>query len=61
MLDSCADILDQSQTIITREVVPVIAVDQPKWKTVLHNSVEGFVFNPLNLGTYGCWSMARKA
>ena len=51
----------QVQTIITRDIVPVIAVDQPKWTTVLHNSVEGFVFNPINLGTYDFWSMSRKA
>jgi peptide/nickel transport system substrate-binding protein len=60
-LDSYAEILDEVQTIITREDVPVIAVAQPKWTTVLQNTVEGFQFNPINLGTYDFWTMSRKA
>jgi peptide/nickel transport system substrate-binding protein len=60
-LDTYAEILDEVQTIITRDDVPVIAFGQPKWTTVLQNSVEGFQFNPINLGTYDFWSMSRKA
>lgn len=60
-LDTYAEILDEVQTIITKDDVPVIAFGQPKWTTVLHNSVDGFQFNPINLGTYDFWSMSRKA
>lgn len=60
-LDTYTEILDKVQTIITKDDVPVIAVAQPKWTTVLQNSVEGFAFNPINLGTYDFWSMSRKA
>ena len=60
-LDTYAEILDEVQSIITRDDVPVIAVAQPKWTTVLQSSVEGFQFNPINLGTYDFWSMSRKA
>jgi peptide/nickel transport system substrate-binding protein len=49
------------QEIITEADVPVIAVGQPKWTTVLQQSVEGFVFNPINLGTYDFWTLSRKA
>ena len=60
-LDNYTEILDEVQTIITRDDVPVIAVAQPKWTTVLQNPVEGFVFNPINLGTYDFWTMSREA
>lgn len=50
-LDTGAEILDQVQTIITRDDAPVTAVGRPKWTTVLRNSVEGCAFNPINLGT----------
>ncbi|MFT4041324.1 MAG: ABC transporter substrate-binding protein [Thermomicrobiales bacterium] len=60
-LDSYAETLDKVQTIITKDDVPVLAVAQPKWTTVLQNSVQGFAFNPINLGTYDFWAMSRKA
>ena len=41
--------------------MPVIAVAQPKWPTVLQANIEGFVFNPINLGTYDFWTLSRKA
>jgi hypothetical protein len=59
-LDTYAEIQDQVQTIITSDDVPVIAGGQPQWTTVLHNSVKGFAFNPMNLGTYDFWSRSRK-
>ncbi|MCA9878130.1 MAG: ABC transporter substrate-binding protein, partial [Thermomicrobiales bacterium] len=60
-LDTYTEILDEVQTIITKDDVPVLAVGQPKWTTVLQNTVQGFVFNPINLGTYDFWAMSRKA
>jgi peptide/nickel transport system substrate-binding protein len=56
-----AEALDQVQTIITREDVPVLAIAQPKWPTVLQSSIEGFVFNPITLGTYDFWALSRRA
>lgn len=53
--------IDQIQTIITKDDVPVIAIGQPKWTTVLQSNVEGFAFNPINLGTYDFWTLSRKA
>ncbi|MDF2758999.1 MAG: hypothetical protein K0S99_1631 [Thermomicrobiales bacterium] len=41
--------------------MPVIAVAQPKWPTVLQANIEGFAFNPINLGTYDFWTLSRKA
>ena len=39
---------------------PVICTAQPKWTTVLQNDLVGFVFNPINLGTYPFHNMSRK-
>jgi peptide/nickel transport system substrate-binding protein len=55
-----AESLDQIQTIITQEDVPCLITVQPKWTTVLQSNVEGFAFNPINLGTYDFWSMSRS-
>jgi hypothetical protein len=43
------------------EDVPVISSSQPKWPTVLQSNIEGFAFNPINLGTYDFWTLSRKA
>lgn len=60
-LDSYAGILDQAQTIITKEDVPTVSIAQPKWPTVLQSNIEGFAFNPINLGTFDFWTLSRKA
>lgn len=60
-LDTYSELLDKIQTIITKDDVPVIAVAQPKWPTVMQNTVEGFAFNAINLGTYDFWTLSRKA
>jgi peptide/nickel transport system substrate-binding protein len=52
--------LDQIQTIITQEDVPCLITVQPKWTTVMQGNIEGFVFNPINLGTYDFWGMGRS-
>ena len=57
--ESYTETLDKVQTIITKEDVPVIATAQPKWPTVLQANVKGFVFNPINLGTYDFWTLSR--
>ena len=60
-LDIYEEVLDQVQTIITKEDVPDICTCQPKWPTVLQANIEGFAFNPINLGTYDFWTLSRTA
>jgi peptide/nickel transport system substrate-binding protein len=60
-LASYKDILDKMQTIITKEDPPAIYYAQPKWTTVLQNDIDGFAFNPINIGTYDFWKLSRKA
>lgn len=49
------------QTIITEHDVPDICSSQPKWPTVLQSNIEGFIINPINLGTYDFWTLSREA
>jgi peptide/nickel transport system substrate-binding protein len=60
-LESYEGILAEIQTIITEQDVPNICTAQPKWPTVLQSNIEGFAFNPINLGTYDFWTLSRKA
>ena len=60
-LETYNEVLGKAQAIIAEADPPVIAVVQPKWPTVLQASVEGFAFNPINLGTYDFWTLSRKA
>jgi peptide/nickel transport system substrate-binding protein len=60
-LESYTQILDEVQTIITEQDPPDICSSQPKWPTVLQSSIEGFAFNPINLGTYDFWTLSRTA
>jgi peptide/nickel transport system substrate-binding protein len=60
-LESYKETLDQIQTIITKEDVPVVCTAQPTWPTVLQSNIEGFAFNPINIGTYDFWTLSRKA
>jgi peptide/nickel transport system substrate-binding protein len=53
-------VLAKAQAIIAEQDPPVICTAQPKWTTVLQNDIEGFVFNPINLGTYIFHNMSRK-
>jgi peptide/nickel transport system substrate-binding protein len=59
--ESYEEALGKVLTIITKDDVPVIAYAQPKWPTVLQVNIEGFAFNPINLGTYDFWTLSRKA
>lgn len=60
-LDIYVEVLDEAQTIITRDDVPIVATAQPKWPTVLQANIEGFEFNPIYMGTYDFWMLSRKA
>ncbi len=58
-LDTYEGILDEIQTIITEQDVPILAVGQPKWPTALQTNIQGFAFNAINLGTYDFWALSR--
>ena len=60
-LESYKEILGKMLTIISKDDPPAIYTNQPKWPTVLQAHIEGFFFNPINIGTYDFWKLSRKA
>lgn len=52
--------LSEIQQIISKDDPPAIYYIQPLWTTVLRKGINGFVFNPINLGTYGFYEMSRS-
>jgi peptide/nickel transport system substrate-binding protein len=52
--------LSEIQQIIARDDPPAIYYMQRQWTTVLRKEIEGFVFNPINIGTYNFYSMSRS-
>ena len=48
-------------TIISRDDPPAIYYAQPTWPTVLRADIEGFFFNPINIGTYDFWKLSRTS
>lgn len=59
-LETYKEILDKAQSIITEADPPAIYYSQPKWTTVLQSNIEGFAFNPINIGTYDFWTLSRR-
>jgi peptide/nickel transport system substrate-binding protein len=51
--------LSEIQQIISRDDPPAIYYMQRQWTTVLRNDIEGFVFNPINIGTFNFYAMSR--
>ena len=51
--------LSEIQQIISRDDPPAIYYMQRQWTTVLRKGIEGFVFNPINIGTYNFYTMSR--
>ncbi len=51
--------LAEIQQIISKDDPPAIYYMQRQWTTVVRTGVEGFVFNPINIGTYNFWTMSR--
>jgi peptide/nickel transport system substrate-binding protein len=58
-LDTYATALAEAQQILSRDDPSGIYYAQPEWTTVLRKGVEGFVFNPINLGTYDLHALHR--
>jgi peptide/nickel transport system substrate-binding protein len=51
--------LAEAQQILSQDDPSGIYFAQPEWDTVLRKGVEGFVFNPINLGTYDLHALHR--
>jgi peptide/nickel transport system substrate-binding protein len=49
------------QQIISYDDPPAVYYLQPNWTTILRNHVTGFVFNPINVGTFNFWKLRRKS
>lgn len=53
--------LAEVQQILTRDDPPAIYYLQRQWTNVLRNDITGFVFNPINIGTYDFYRLNRAA
>ena len=53
--------LASAQRILSHDDPSAVYYLQPQWTTVLRRSVEGFVFNPIYIGTYDFYRLRRKA
>lgn len=51
--------LSEVQQIISRDDPPAIYYLQREWTTVMRRGIEGFVFNPINIGTYNFYRLHR--
>jgi peptide/nickel transport system substrate-binding protein len=51
--------LAEAQQILSQDDPSGIYYAQPEWTTVLRKDIEGFVFNPINLGTYDLHALHR--
>ena len=60
-LEEYEGILGDMLNIISRDDPPAIYFAQPTWPTVMQADIEGFHFNPINIGTYDFWKLSRKA
>ncbi len=53
--------LSQIQQIISRDDPAAIYYMQRQWTTVLRKGIQGFVFNPINIGTFDFYRLSRGA
>jgi peptide/nickel transport system substrate-binding protein len=53
--------LAEVQQILTRDDPPAIYYLQRQWTTVMRKDIAGFVFNPINIGTYDFYRLHRAA
>lgn len=51
--------LSEIQQIIARDDPPAIYYMQRQWTTILRADIDGFVFNPINIGTFNFYTMSR--
>jgi peptide/nickel transport system substrate-binding protein len=53
--------LAEVQQILSRDDPPAIYYLQRQWTTVMRNDIAGYVFNPINIGTYDFYRLQRVA
>ena len=53
--------LTEIQQIVTRDDPAAIYYMQREWTTILRKQIQGFVFNPINIGTYDFYRLSRAA
>ncbi|HEU5432138.1 MAG TPA: ABC transporter substrate-binding protein [Thermomicrobiales bacterium] len=51
--------MSEIQQILSRDDPPAIYYIQPQWVTVLRKAIEGFVFNPIYVGTFDWYRLRR--
>jgi peptide/nickel transport system substrate-binding protein len=51
--------ISEIQQIISRDDPPAIYFAEPEWTTTMRKDIQGFFFNPINLGTYDFHKMRR--
>ena len=51
--------LSELQNIISADDPPSVYYAQPEWTTIFQNTVQGVIFNAVNIGTYNFWKMSR--
>ena len=51
--------LAEVQQILSESDPSAIYYVQPEWTTVLRRGIEGFVFNPIYIGTYDFYRLRR--
>ena len=51
--------LAEVQQILSRDDPPAIYFLQRQWTNVLRKDIAGFVFNPINIGTYDFYRLNR--
>jgi peptide/nickel transport system substrate-binding protein len=51
--------LAEIQQILSRDDPPAIYYMQREWTTVLRKDIQGFLFNPIYIGTYDFWRLHR--
>lgn len=51
--------LSEIQQIIARDDPPAIYYMQRQWTTILRADIDGFIFNPINIGTFNFYTMSR--
>ncbi len=58
-LEEYQQAVSEIQQIISRDDPPALYYIQPTWITVLRADIQGFFFNPINIGTYNFWKLSR--
>ncbi|HEY8446887.1 MAG TPA: ABC transporter substrate-binding protein [Thermomicrobiales bacterium] len=59
MIEEYEQAVAEIQQIISRDDPPALYYIQPLWTTVLRADIQGFFFNPINVGTFNFWKLSR--